>query len=48
MTTHSIFKGLLRPVLVSAVFFARVIMGIDRLAFVDLLVEAAQHYTKEA
>jgi pyrimidine-specific ribonucleoside hydrolase len=27
---------------------ARVIMGIDRLAFVDLLVEAAQHYGKEA
>ena len=27
---------------------ARVIMGIDRLKFVDLLVEAAQHYTKEA
>ena len=27
---------------------ARVIMGIDRLKFVDLLVEAAQHYGKEA
>jgi len=27
---------------------ARVIMGIDRPAFVDLLVEAAQHYGKEA
>ena len=27
---------------------ARVIMGIDRQKFVDLLVEAAEHYTKEA
>ena len=27
---------------------ARVILGIDRKAFVDLLVEAAEHYGKEA